>query len=61
MDLRRALKEIKFDKRLVDFNRSQGQLSKEEWEATLNRLPDLADQAEPLNLDSNKSDRDRFS
>ena len=61
MDLRKALKDIKFDKRLVGFNQAQGQLSDEDLQKYIEALPDLTAQSEPLDLESNRSERDRFS
>ncbi len=61
MDLRKALKDIKFDKRLVGFHQAQGQLSEEELKKHEEALPDLSEQTENLDLESGRSERDRFS
>ena len=51
MSLDKALKNLKYDVRMTEFNVNQGQISKEELKAHLNSLPDLAHNAEQINLE----------
>jgi len=53
MSLDKALKNLKFDVRMTEFNVNQGSVSKEELKAHLNSLPDLASQAEQIDLEEN--------
>ncbi len=51
MSLDKALKNLKFDVRMTEFNVNQGQITKEELKAHLNTLPDLANNAEKIDLE----------
>lgn len=51
MSLDKSLKNLKFDVRMTEFNVNVGQISKEELKAHLNSLPDLAHNAEQINLE----------
>jgi len=42
MSLDKAMKNLKYDKRLTEWCINNGQLSKEEYEAYLKTLPDMA-------------------
>lgn len=42
---------IKFDSRMIEYNMNRGTLTKEELEKHLASLPDLAAQAEKIDLD----------
>jgi len=42
MSLDKAMKNLKFDKRLIEWYINNGQLTKEELEAYLKTLPDMA-------------------
>lgn len=53
MSLANAMKNLKFDKRLTEWYMNNGQLSKEELEAYLKTLPDMAH-----NIDLSDSDSD---
>lgn len=51
MSLDKALKNLKFDVRMTEFNVNQGQISKEELKAHLDQLPDLQANAEKIDLE----------
>ncbi len=51
MSLDKSLKNLKFDVRMTEFNVNVGQITKEELKAHLNSLPDLANNAEQINLE----------
>lgn len=53
MSLANAMKNLKFDKRLTEWYINNGQLTKEEVEAYLKTLPDMAH-----NIDLSDSDSD---
>lgn len=42
---------IKFDARMIEYNLNRGLLTKEEYQAYLQSLPDLTAQSEKLELD----------
>lgn len=46
MSLDKAMKNLKFDKRLAEWHINNGQLTREEFEAYLKSLPDLAHNVE---------------
>ncbi len=50
MSLDKAMKNLKFDKRLVDWGLRHGQLTQEELKKHLESLPDLKDKVDVLNL-----------
>lgn len=51
MSLDKALKNLKFDVRMTEFNVNQGNVSKEELKAHLDSLPDLSANAEKIDLE----------
>lgn len=51
MSLDKAMKNLKFDSRLTEYNLNSGLLTKEELKTQLEKLPDLAPQAESIDLD----------
>lgn len=51
MALDKAMKNLKFDVRLTEFNLNNGLLSKEELQQHLAKLPDCGAQSESVNLD----------
>lgn len=55
VSLDKALKNLKYDVRMTEFNVDQGQITKEELKAHLNSLPDLANNAEQINLEDKSS------
>lgn len=55
MALDKAMKNLKFDARLIEQNLASGQITKEEYEAYLKSLPDSGAQAAPLNLEDERS------
>lgn len=50
MSLDKAMKSLKFDKRLTEWNLSNGQLTKEELKKHLDSLPDLKDKVDLVNI-----------
>lgn len=51
MALDKAMKNLKFDVRLTEFNLNNGNLTQSELDAHLAKIPDSAAQAENVNLD----------
>lgn len=51
-------KNIKFDKRLIEWNLNNGQLTKEEYKKYIEQLPDLADKIDLLSLGDDQPDGD---
>lgn len=49
-----AMKDMKFDKRLIDWNLANGLITKEELEKYLQSLPDLGSKVELFNLGDEK-------
>lgn len=56
--LANAMKKLKFDKRMVDYNISRGEVTKEEWEKFLNSLPDSGSNAGPVEIENSSADHD---
>jgi hypothetical protein len=56
--LDQAMKDMKFDKRLVELNINLGQLKREEYKAHIEQLPDCTDKSEPLALDKHRHSSD---
>lgn len=55
MRLDEVFKQLKFDSRMVDWNKSQGFLTEEEYKKHLNSLEDLATNADKLGSKENGS------
>jgi hypothetical protein len=55
MSLDKAMKNLKFDKRMIEWHQNNGQLSAEELKAHLASLPDVAH-----NIATNVPDEDQF-
>ena len=55
MSLYKAMKDLKFDKRLTEWNLSNGQLTKEELKKHLDALPDMKDKTEAIDLEDTSS------
>lgn len=55
MSLFKAMKDLKFDKRLTEWNLMNGQLTKEEWKKHLDALPDLKDKSELIDIGEDNS------
>jgi hypothetical protein len=53
MSLDKALKALKFDARMLEFNVNNGVISKEELKAHLDSLPDSGANSEKLNIEEN--------
>ena len=51
MSFHKAMMEMKYDVRLIEFGLSSGELTKEELKQRLDSLPDLAPNTEPLMRD----------
>lgn len=59
MSLANAMKNLKFDKRLTEWYINNGQLSKEELEAYLKTLPDMAHNIELSDSDSDSDSQEQ--
>jgi hypothetical protein len=53
MSLDKALKNLKFDVRMTEFNVDNGVVTKEELTSHLNKLPDSSANSEALDLEEN--------
>ena len=53
MSLDKALKNLKYDVRMTEFNVNNGVISKEELKAHLDQLPDAGANSEKLDIESN--------
>lgn len=58
MSLAKALQNLKFDKRLTEYNLNKGQLTKEELNQHLESLPDVGGKIDLVNLVRDDRDRD---
>ena len=56
MSLAKAMQKLKLDKRLIEQNLTNGNLSKEEYAQYLASLPDLANQVAPMDLEDASDD-----
>lgn len=56
--LDKANQNLKFDKRLIEWNLNNGQLTQEEYKKYLESLPDLGNNVELLNWGEEKSRQD---
>ena len=54
MSLDKALKNLKFDVRMTEYNVNNAVITKEELKTHLGNLPDLAANSEQINLDEGK-------
>ena len=54
MSLDKALKNLKFDSRMTEFNLNNNVISKEELKAHLEKLPDNSANAEQIDLEESK-------
>ncbi len=63
MSLDKAMKMLKYDKRLTEWNLNHGQLSQEEMNKHLEQLPDSAANVDLLNINapSDADSADRFT
>ena len=50
MSLPKAVKNLKFDKRVTDWNIANDKLTKDEWTKHLEALPDMAGKTEQVTL-----------
>lgn len=58
MSLDKAMKNLKFDARMLEFNLANGLLTKEEYERYMSQLPDSTAQAEKIDLEESASKSD---
>lgn len=61
MALDKAMKNLKFDVRLTEFNLNNNVLTKEELEQHLAKIPDSGTNAEGLNIDNRNSSKEDSS
>lgn len=61
MSLDKALKNLKFDKRLTEYNLNKGLLNKEELQKHLQSLEDVGHKVDLVRLGSNVQDRDSYN
>jgi hypothetical protein len=61
MSLYKSLKDLKFDKRLTEYNLDKGLLKKEELEKHLQSLEDVGHKVDLVRLGSNVQDRDSYN
>ncbi len=59
MSLEKALKNLKHDVRMTEYNLANGQITAEERKKHLDALPDSAAQAEPLKIGENNDSSDQ--
>lgn len=58
MSLDKAMKNLKYDKRLTEWNITNNQITKEDWQKHLESLPDLANEVAPVGLEDDGNDED---
>ena len=58
MALMKSVKDLKFDKRIVEWALNNGQLSQEDLDKNLKELPDLASNVLYVDLEGDSSDND---
>lgn len=51
MSLNKSMKNLKYDKRLTEWNITNNQMTREEWNKHLENLPDLANEVAPVALE----------
>ena len=61
MSLYKSLKDLKFDKRLTEYNLAKGQLTQEELIKHLDSLEDVGHKVDLVRLGSNVQDRDSYN
>jgi tripartite-type tricarboxylate transporter receptor subunit TctC len=61
MSLDKALKNLKFDKRLTEYNLNKNLLTKEELAKHLQSLEDVGHKVDLVRLGSNVQDRDSYN
>lgn len=60
-NLRKSLDKLKFDQRMVDWNYTEGLLTKEEYRKHLESLPDMSHKAVELTLEEETNGADGAS
>ena len=61
MSLFKSIKNLKFDKRLTEYNLNKGLLTKEELQKHLETLDDVGHKVDLVRLGSNVQDRDSYN
>ncbi len=61
MSLDKALKNLKFDKRLTEYNLNKGLLQKEELEKHLQSLEDVGHKVDLVRLGNNHQDKESYN
>ena len=61
MSLYKSLKDLKFDKRLTEYNLAKGQLTEEELKKHLESLEDVGHKVDLVRIGSNVQDRDSYN
>lgn len=56
MSLYKAMQNLKYDKRLTERNLTTGQVTKEEWQQHLDKLPDMSHNIDVLNMEGDDQD-----
>ena len=58
--LSKALENLKYDKRMVNWNQTQGLLTQAEYETYIQKLEDLSHKAQNITLDDDDDDGEDF-
>jgi hypothetical protein len=61
MSLDKALKNLKFDKRLTEYHLNRGLLQKEELEKHLKALEDVGDRVDLVRMGSQQQDKNTYN
>lgn len=56
MSLYKAMQDLKFDKRLAERHITTGQMTQDEWNQHLNKLPDMAHNVDVLDMEKEDTD-----
>lgn len=58
MSLDKAIREFKFDKRLIELRLKNGEVTQEEYNKYMQSLPDLSAECEKIDIESQTDDSD---
>lgn len=58
MSLDKAIREFKFDKRLIELRLKNGEVTQEEYKKFIESLPDLSTHCEKIDIESQTDDSD---
>ncbi len=61
MSLKKEIENLKFDKRMIDWNLSRNQLTQDELKKHLSELPDSAHNLASIELNEEVAEQDMFS